>query len=220
MSETEIDKEAEAAALAAAVKLFAQDCKFVWGTGDVTSLPPAKLPEIAFVGRSNVGKSSLINALTNRKTLARVSHTPGRTREINFFELGGRLMLTDLPGYGYAKASRALADEWQRLIFAYLRGRANLRRVALLIDSRRGVMEIDRMAMKLLDEAAVSYLLVATKSDQLSPAEREISLTELEAEARKHTPAYPGVFATSSLKSNGLDALKLHFSELAISASP
>lgn len=216
MSTDETDKEAEAAALAAAIKLFAQPCDFVWGTGDAASLPPPKLPEIAFVGRSNVGKSSLINGLTNRKTLARVSHTPGRTREINFFNLGGRLMLADLPGYGYARASRALTEEWQRLIFAYLRGRANLRRVALLIDSRRGVMDIDRQAMKLLDEAAVSYVLVATKIDELSPAERSTSLTELDAEQRLHTAAYPAVFQTSASKGLGLDALKLHFSELAV----
>ena len=117
--------------LAAARKLFAGACDFVWGTGDIDSLPPQSLPEIAFVGRSNAGKSSLINALTNRKTLARVSHTPGRTREINFFKLGERLMLADLPGYGYAKASKTMTAEWQKLIFAYLRGRASLRRVSL-----------------------------------------------------------------------------------------
>ena len=120
--------------LAAARKLFAGACDFIWGTGDVKSLPPMSLPEIAFVGRSNAGKSSLINALTNRKTLARVSHTPGRTREINFFNLGDKLILTDLPGYGYAKASKTMTAEWQELIFAYLRA-GRLRRVSLLIDA-------------------------------------------------------------------------------------
>lgn len=215
MENDEVDKEAEAAAIADAVKLFAQSCDFVWGTGDATSLPPPKLPEIAFVGRSNVGKSSLINALTNRKTLARVSHTPGRTREINFFNLGGRLMLADLPGYGYARASKAMTAEWQRLIFAYLRGRANLRRVALLIDSRRSVMDIDRQAMKLLDDAAVSYVLVATKTDELSPEQMATSLTELDAEQRRHTAAYPAVFQTSAAKGRGLDTLKRHFADLA-----
>ncbi|MBU6299594.1 MAG: ribosome biogenesis GTP-binding protein YihA/YsxC, partial [Alphaproteobacteria bacterium] len=129
-------------ALLAARKLFAGPCEFVWGTGSIDSLPPQGLPEVAFVGRSNAGKSSLVNALTGRKTLARVSQTPGRTREINFFKLGERLMLVDLPGYGYAKASKSLAAEWQRLIFAYLRGRANLRRVVLLMDGRRGVMDL------------------------------------------------------------------------------
>src|SRR5579872_3174540 len=121
-------------------KLFAGPCDFFWGTGDIANLPPQSLPEVAFAGRSNVGKSSLLNALTGRKTLARVSQTPGRTREINFFDLGHRLMLVDLPGYGYAKASKTLAMEWQSLIFAYLSGRQVLARVLLLIDARRGIM--------------------------------------------------------------------------------
>ena len=162
----------QAETLAAARKLFAGECEFIWGSADIDSLPPQSLPEVAFVGRSNAGKSSLINALTHRKTLARVSHTPGRTRQINFFKLGGRLMLVDLPGYGYAKASKTLAAEWQALIFAYLRGRANLRRVVLLIDARRGVLEIDRAVMELLDKSAVSYCLSLTKIDQLPIAER------------------------------------------------
>ena len=202
--------------LAAATKLFAGTCDFVWGTGDINSLPPQSLPEIAFVGRSNAGKSSLLNALTNRKTLARVSHTPGRTREINFFNLVGREMLVDLPGYGYAKASKTLAAEWQALIFAYLRGRASLKRVLVLIDSRRGVMEIDQAVMKLLDEAAVSYALVLTKTDQLDKGELPGVRSAADAAARKHTAAYPEVFATSSLKRTGLDALKLHLATLAV----
>jgi GTP-binding protein len=170
--------------LAAARKLFAGACEFVWGTGDINSLPPMSLPEIAFVGRSNAGKSSLINALTNRKTLARVSHTPGRTREINFFKLGDGLMLADLPGYGYAKASKTMAAQWQELIFAYLRGRASLRRVVLLIDARRGVGEQDEQVMTLLDEAAVSYSLVLTKIDKLTPAEAEAAAPAADARAR------------------------------------
>ena len=153
-------------------KLFAGPCDFVWGTGDINSLPPQSLPEVAFVGRSNAGKSSLINALTGRKTWRASRQTPGRTREINFFNLGDRLMLVDLPGYGYAKASKTLATEWQTLIFAYLSGRATLSRVVLLIDARRGVMDIDRAVMELLDRAAVSYGLVLTKTDELEPAER------------------------------------------------
>src|SRR6185369_13404684 len=131
--------------------LFAQACDFVLGAATLDNIPQTRLPEVAFVGRSNVGKSSLVNALTGRKTLARVSNTPGRTREINFFNLGGRLMLADLPGYGYARASKSLAAEWRTLIFAYLRGRAALRRVMLLIDSRRGLMDTDRSVMDLLD---------------------------------------------------------------------
>ena len=202
-------------ALAAARKLFAGPCEFVWGTGSIDSLPQPGLPEVAFVGRSNAGKSSLINALTNRKTLARVSQTPGRTREINFFKLGERLMLVDLPGYGYAKASRTLAEEWQRLIFAYLRGRANLRRVVLLLDARRGAMEIDRAVMDLLDSAAVSYCLSLTKIDELTQAEHACVLAEVEALARKHTAAYPQLFATSALKALGLDALKAQLAALA-----
>ena len=202
-------------ALAAARKLFAGPCEFVWGTGSIDSLPQPGLPEVAFVGRSNAGKSSLINALTNRKTLARVSQTPGRTREINFFKLGERLMLVDLPGYGYAKASRTLAEEWQRLIFAYLRGRANLRRVVLLLDARRGAMEIDRAVMDLLDSAAVSYCLSLTKIDELTPAQHVCVLAEVEVLARKHTAAYPELFATSALKALGLDALKVQLAALA-----
>jgi GTP-binding protein len=201
--------------LAVARKLFAGPCDFVWGTGDIESLPPQSLPEIAFVGRSNVGKSSLINALTNRKTLARVSHTPGRTREINFFKLGERLMLADLPGYGYAKASKAMAAEWQRLIFAYLRGRASLRRVLLLIDARRGVLDLDRDVMRLLDEAAVSFGLVLTKSDKLAPENLAATLAVVGDEARRHTAAFPEISATSALRGVGLDPLKEQLAALA-----
>ena len=206
------DDEAE---LAAARKLFAGPCDFIWGTGDINSLPPQGAPEVAFVGRSNAGKSSLINALTNRKTLARVSHTPGRTREINFFKLGESLMLADLPGYGYAKASKAMTAEWQKLIFAYLRGRASLRRVVLLIDARRGVLDLDEEVMKLLDEAAVSYSLALTKIDKLKPEEAAVVVSEADTAARKHTAAYPQIYATSAHKGLGLDPLKLQLAALA-----
>jgi GTP-binding protein len=196
-------------------KLFAGPCDFFWGTGDIKSLPPQSLPEIAFVGRSNVGKSSLINAVTGRKGLARVSHTPGRTREINFFNLGGKLILTDLPGYGYAKASKALAAEWQTLIFAYLAGRATLKRVMLLIDSRRGVMDIDRAVMELLDRAAVSYGIVLTKRDELKPAETQAILARTAAEARRHTAALEEIHATSSRDGTGLTELRASLAQLA-----
>ena len=196
-------------------KLFAGDCTFVWGAAQASDLPPPKLPEIAFVGRSNVGKSSLLNALTGRKSLARVSNTPGRTRQINFFDLGGKLMLVDLPGYGYARASKSLAEEWRTLIFAYLRGRPNLKRVALLIDARRGVMEVDREAMEQLDLAAVSYVPVLTKTDQLNAAALAAIGEAVDAEARRHGAAYPEIFATSALESSGLDALKAHLAALA-----
>ena len=208
MSEAKDDTEA-------ARKLFAGPCDFIWGATSVDNLPPAKLPEIAFVGRSNAGKSSLLNALTGRRTLARVSHTPGRTRQINFFDLGGRIVLADLPGYGYAKASKSLADEWQNLIFAYLRGRAALRRVAVLIDARRGAMDIDREAMKLLDQAAVSYVLVLTKMDQIKAADHARVEADITDEARRHTAAYPEIFATSALKNLGLDAVRAHLAALA-----
>jgi len=201
--------------MAAARKLFAGPCDFIWGTGDINSLPPQSLPEIAFVGRSNAGKSSLINALTNRKTLARVSHTPGRTREINFFKLGEALVLADLPGYGYAKASKAMTAEWQKLIFAYLRGRASLRRVVLLIDGRRGVLDLDEQVMGLLDEAAVSYSLALTKIDKLKPEEAVDTVAATDAAARKHTAAYPQINATSAHKGLGLDPLKLQLAALA-----
>lgn len=196
-------------------KLFAGTCDFIWGATTVDNLPPAKLPEVAFVGRSNAGKSSLLNALTRRKTLARVSHTPGRTRQINFFDLGERIVLADLPGYGYAKASKSLADEWQSLIFAYMRGRAALKRVFVLIDARRGAMDTDKQAMGLLDQAAVSYVLVLTKIDQLSTAERASAETALGEESRRHTAAYPEIFATSSRDALGLDGLKEHIAALA-----
>jgi GTP-binding protein len=205
----------EAADAEAARKLFAGACDFIWGASSVDNLPPQTLPEIAFVGRSNAGKSSLLNALTGRKALARVSNTPGRTRQINFFNLGGKIVLADLPGYGYAKASRSLADEWQDLIFAYLRGRPNLRRVGVLIDARRGAMDVDREAMSLLDQAAVSYALVLTKLDQLKPAERVKAESDIAVEAKRHTAAYPEIFATSALKSTGLEALKVHMAALA-----
>lgn len=194
--------------IAKARKMFAGPCEFVWGTNNIDSLPPASLPEIAFVGRSNAGKSSLINALTNRRSLARVSHTPGRTREINFFKLGDALMLADLPGYGYARASKALANAWQQLIFAYLRGRPSLRRVIMLVDVRRGVLPMDRDVMNLLDEAAVSFALVLTKADKLGGAEVKNAMAAADAESRLHTAAFPEVIATSALKGIGLDSVK------------
>src|SRR3954468_19085789 len=164
-------RRARAQALEQGRLLFAQECEFLRGAASLDGIPPAELPEVAFVGRSNVGKSSLVNALTGRKTLARVSNTPGRTREINFFRLGGRLMLADLPGYGYAKVSKTESAKWTELIFAYLAGRPSLRRVVLLIDSRRAPLPQDIEVMDLLDRAAVSYQLVLTKIDKLKPVE-------------------------------------------------
>ena len=159
----------EAAELEAGRLLFAGACDFVAGAATVAQLPPLGLPEVAFAGRSNVGKSSLINALTGRKALARVSHTPGRTQQINFFSLADRLMLVDLPGYGYAAVSKQKVANWTGLIEDYLKGRPQLKRVCLLIDARHGLKETDKAAMELMDSSAVVYQVVLTKADKLKP---------------------------------------------------
>ncbi|HTW33319.1 MAG TPA: ribosome biogenesis GTP-binding protein YihA/YsxC [Rhizomicrobium sp.] len=201
--------------IARAKRLFAGPCEFVAGAASAEAIPPLPLPEIAFVGRSNAGKSSLINGLTGRASLARVSQAPGRTRQINFFRLGDLVTLVDLPGYSYAQVSKALAAEWQRLIFDYLRGRPNLKRVILLIDARRGIMDVDGEAMTLLDKAAVSYLVVLTKTDKLSPAERDAARTKTGFALKGHVAAYPDVLVTSSLTGQGLDLLRCHIAALA-----
>ena len=207
--------EYDPAELERARKLFAGPCEFIAGAQNTGVFPDGSLPEIAFAGRSNVGKSSLINAITGRKTLARVSQTPGRTRQINFFRLADALMLVDLPGYGFAKVSRSMADEWQQLIMDYLRGRANLRRVILLIDARRGVMDTDLQVMSLLDQAAVSYLAVLTKIDTLKPAEQVKAHENALAGIKGHAAAYPEIIATSALEADGLDILRAHIAALA-----
>jgi len=207
---TEADNPEEAAR-----KLFAGACDFVWGATSAENLPPEKLNEVAFVGRSNAGKSSLVNALTGRKSLARVSQTPGATRQINFFNLADRLMLVDLPGYGFAKRSRTEADAWQEMIFSYLRRRARLRRVMLLIDARRGVMDSDSQVMELLDRTAVSYALVLTKGDELKAGARAAALDAARAEAGKHTAALAEVQLTSALTGDGIAALRTHLAALA-----
>ena len=199
----------------AARKLFAGPCDFVWGATNPQNFPPESLNEIAFVGRSNAGKSSLVNALTGRKSLARVSQTPGATRQINFFDLGGKLMLVDLPGYGFAKRSKTEADSWQEMIFSYLRRRARLRRVLLLIDARRGVMDSDKQVMALLDQTAVSYGLVLTKADELKAAERATVIAAAGQEARKHTAALAEIQLTSALKGDGIPELRTHLAALA-----
>ena len=199
----------------AARKLFVGACDFIWGATSAEALPPENLNEVAFVGRSNAGKSSLVNALTGRKSLARVSQTPGATRQINFFNLGGRLMLVDLPGYGFAKRSKTEANAWQEMIFAYLRRRSRLRRVLLLIDSRRGVMDSDEQVMELLDQAAVSYGLVLTKGDELKPAQRAGAVEVAAAKAAGHTAALAEVQLTSSQTGDGIAALRTHLADLA-----
>ena len=194
--------------------LFAKDCDFLLGAATLDGIPPAELPEVAFVGRSNVGKSSLVNALTGRKTLARVSNTPGRTREINFFRLGGRLMLADLPGYGYARVSKTDSERWTRLIFAYLRGRPNLRRAVLLIDSRRGLLPNDSEVMDLLDRAAVSYQLVLTKIDKLKPGELAKVESKTLADSLRHGAAHPELVITSAVSGQGIAELRSRLAAL------
>ena len=195
--------------------LFAQTCDFVMGVRTEVDLPPVELPEVAFAGRSNVGKSSLLNALTNRRTLARTSNTPGRTREVNFFRLGGRLMLVDLPGYGYARAGKEEIARWNELIGDYLRGRGNLIRVYLLIDARRGIGAPDRKVMELLDKAAVVYQVVLTKIDKVKPGPLGKVQAATEAELKRHGAAYPEILATSSKNKIGLELLRATVATLA-----
>ena len=209
----------EAAKAAVAIErgrlLFTQECEFVMGVRTEADLPKAELPEVAFAGRSNVGKSSFLNALTNRNSLARTSNTPGRTREVNFFRLGGELMLVDLPGYGYAKAGKEEIERWNKLIEDYLRGRADLRRVCLLIDARRGIGAPDRKVMELLDKAAVVYQVVLTKVDK----EKAGALAKIEqgvaTEIVRHGAAYPEILATSAAKRLGLEAARASIAALA-----
>jgi len=195
--------------------LFAGPCAFVMGAVREADLPTPGLPEVAFAGRSNVGKSSLVNALTGRKTLARTSDTPGRTREINFFLLGERLHLVDLPGYGYARASKGDVDRWNRLIRDYLRGRTTLRRVCLLVDARHGLKPSDEDAMTLMDRAAVSYQVVLTKLDKIPAAAAEAMLADTAAKARLHVAAHPAVLATSAREGTGIALLRAEIARLA-----
>ena len=195
--------------------LFAQECVFVSGAADYDGVPEADLPEIAFVGRSNVGKSSLINALAGRKTLARTSNTPGRTQQINFFRLQDALMLADLPGYGYAKASKTEIKRWTRLIFDYLRGRPSLRRVCLLIDARHGLKDKDIEVMEDLDEAAVSYQIVLTKCDKVKPGALMRLTDSTSSRIAKHVAAHPTIIRTSSLRNEGIEALRAELAMMA-----
>ena len=208
------DADAEAKAEEHGRLLFAQPCDFLLGAATLDGIPEPAFPEVAFVGRSNVGKSSLVNALTGRKTLARVSNTPGRTREINFFRLGGRLMLADLPGYGYARVSKSDSERWTRLVFAYLRGRPNLRRAVLLIDSRRGLLANDVEVMDLLDRAAVSYQLVLTKLDKLRPGEAAAVQAKVLEASLRHGAAHPELVATSAVTGEGIAELRARLAAL------
>jgi GTP-binding protein len=202
-------------ALAAGRRLFARPCRFVAGVADLARLPPADLPEVAFAGRSNVGKSSLINALTGRRQLARTSNTPGRTQQINLFDLGGRLMLADLPGYGYAQAPRPAVEAWQAVVRRYLRGRPALLQTCLLIDARHGFKDLDREFMGLLGEAAVAYRIVLTKADQIRAAELPDLIAALCAELERKPGAHPELIATSARTGAGIERLRAALAALA-----
>jgi GTP-binding protein len=194
--------------------LFAGPCDFIMGAARENQLPESDLPEVAFAGRSNVGKSSLVNALTGRKTLARVSNTPGRTQQVNFFVLSQKLMLVDLPGYGYAAAPKAHVDAWTGLIERYLRGRRQLKRVCLLIDGRHGIKEPDRRAMEVLDQSAVVYQVILTKADKMTEKAMAEIVAKTKAEIAKHTAAYPELLVTSAEKKQGIEAVRAELAGL------
>ena len=194
--------------------LFAKECNFLLGIDKLVQLPESSLPEIAFAGRSNVGKSSLINALTGRKALARTSNTPGRTQQLNFFDLGRRLILVDLPGYGYAKVSKTQVAAWTRTLKSFLRGRVALRRVCLLIDSRVGLKDLDREMMEMLDAAAVVYQVVLTKVDKLKSDELETTMSTISNELAKRSAAHPMLALTSSSKFLGIRELRAGLASL------
>ncbi|MBB2154931.1 YihA family ribosome biogenesis GTP-binding protein [Gluconacetobacter diazotrophicus] len=196
--------------------LFAGPCDFFFGAQKLEQLPPPGAPEIAFAGRSNVGKSSLINALTGRRALARASSEPGRTKQLNFFDLGGRLTLVDMPGYGYARAAKDVKEDWQGMMFAYLRGRPTLQRVILLLDSRIELKASDREIMTLLDRAAVTFQIVLTKCDAPRPGALEAKRSQAADLARQHPAAYPGTFATSSDTGMGIPELRAELAALAL----
>jgi GTP-binding protein len=196
--------------------LFTQECQFVFGVQKLDQLGDFSLPEVAFVGRSNVGKSSLINALTGRKQLARTSHTPGRTQQLNFFDLGRKLLLVDMPGYGFARVSKSTLQLWRELIEYYLRGRPTLKRVYLLIDSRHGLKESDQQLMKMLDKTAVSYQIVLTKCDKSSQKQAEELVIKLKDLLLAHPAAHPTPLKTSAAEQTGIELLRAEIAKFAL----
>jgi GTP-binding protein len=201
---------AQAEQVRRAGKLFSGRVEFLLSAPQLKFLPDPTVPEIAFCGRSNVGKSSLLNALTGRRAIARASVTPGRTQELNFFEVGEPTLfrLVDMPGYGFAKAPVKVVDKWKALVRTYLRGRAVLARTLVLVDARHGLKDVDREMMKMLDEAAVTYRVVLTKADKIKASELEATAAKVAAEAKTHVAAYPEVHVTSSEKGMGIDELR------------
>lgn len=189
--------------------LFAAGVVFRMGVAKLEQLPPAYVLEVAFAGRSNVGKSSLLNALTGRKDIARTSNTPGRTRELNYFEVSeGQVALVDMPGYGYAKAEKKLVKSWQSIIMGYLQGRPNLRRVFVLIDSRHGIKKVDDEILSLLDRSAVTFQVVLTKLDKINAKDRAAVIEQVKGALAKHPAAYPEIVVTSSEKGEGIESLR------------
>ena len=212
MSDAAADELAEQAR-----RLFAGPIEFLKSAPELKFLPDPEVPEIAVAGRSNVGQSSLLNALTGRKALARTSNTPGRTQELNFFDVGEPLQmrLVDMPGYGFAEAPKALVKRWRFLVNDYLRGRAVLKRALVLIDSRHGLKDVDREVMRMLDDAAVGYHLVLTKADKVKPTELAKTFGAIAAEAAKHPAAHPAIFTTSSETGSGIAELRTAILEAA-----
>jgi GTP-binding protein len=204
----------EADFLEAGRKLFAGAADFVHAAADVSGLPSASAPEIAFAGRSNVGKSSLVNALTGRTGLARTSNTPGRTRELIFFDIGGRLRLVDMPGYGYATVSKEMSAGWAKLVRDYLRGRPTLLRAFVLVDGRHGIKPPDEETFAALDASAVSYAVVLTKRDEVKRGEQEARIAATAAALKRHPAAFPEVFFTSARTGEGVPELRAHVARL------
>ena len=195
-------------------KLFAGSCQFFAGSTKIENLPQAGLPEVAFAGRSNVGKSSLINALTDRKALARTSRTPGRTQQLNFFNLDNRITLVDMPGYGYARASKSRIEDWTALMYDYLKGRATLKRLCILIDARHGIKGSDKILMNELDKAAVVYQIILTKADKASKTTMLEFLKNFDRMRKEHPAGHPDIITTSAREGIGIPELRASLAAL------